>query len=197
MRCIVQGKGAVQLGKLLMSTWCPLWRRRNMNSQANAGFVLKMTCFGNKSNIRSILMLMSGVVASARNHFEQKNLSISILQTGTIICWIILKEDAWQIFVEHFTVIWQWSSRNQKVNAMLLQLQGTVIFVRTLRTVAFLLIKGILPADFMNFSCANSVMLILAMGAPNLSPKVAGNKQTDSTWLSASWQCCFCLCSIS
>lgn len=157
-----------------------------MNSQANAGFILKMICFGNKSNIRSILILTSGAVASARNLFGQRNLSTSILQTGTIIWSIIVKEDAWQIFVVHFTVIWLWSSRNQRVNVMLLQLQGTAIFVRALQTVAFLLIKGILPAGFMNFSCTNSVMLTHATGAPNPSPKVAGNKQIDSTWLSAS-----------
>uniref|UniRef100_A0A0E0MKW8 C2H2-type domain-containing protein n=1 Tax=Oryza punctata TaxID=4537 RepID=A0A0E0MKW8_ORYPU len=51
-------------------------------------------------------------------------------------------------------------------------------------TVAFLLIKGNLPAVFMNFSCANSVMPTHARVVLNLSPKVAGNKQTDSTWLS-------------
>jgi hypothetical protein len=44
-----------------------------------------------------------------------------------------VKEDAWQICVEHFTAIWCWSSRSQRVNAMQLQLWGTVIFVRFLR----------------------------------------------------------------
>ena len=43
-----------------------------------------------------------------------------------------VKEDAWQICVEHFTVIWWWSSRSQRVNAVQLQLWGIVIFVRFL-----------------------------------------------------------------
>lgn len=68
---------------------------------------------------------------------------------------------------------------------MQLQLQGIVIFVRALQTVAFLLIKVLLPAVFMNSSCANFVMLTLAIRELNLSPKVAGNKQTGFTWLSA------------
>ena len=43
-----------------------------------------------------------------------------------------VKEDAWQICVEHFTVIWWWSSRSERVNAVQLQLWGIVIFVRFL-----------------------------------------------------------------
>ncbi|XP_066359356.1 uncharacterized protein [Miscanthus floridulus] len=53
-------------------------------------------------------------------------------------------------------------------------------------TVAFQLIKVLLPAVFMNSSCANFVMLTLAIRELNLSRKVAGNKQTGFTWLSAS-----------
>jgi len=76
-----------------------------MNSQANVDFVLIMTCFGSKSNIRFILILMSGVVASARKLSEQRSSLTNISKIGTIIFWIIVKEDAWQICVEHFTVI--------------------------------------------------------------------------------------------
>jgi len=83
----------------------------------------------------------------------------------------------------HCDLTMEFKKPKSKCNAAL---QGTVIFVRALLTVAFLLIKGIPPAGFMNFSCTSSVMLTLATGVPNLFPKVAGNKQIDSTWLSAS-----------
>lgn len=76
-----------------------------MSSQANVDFVLIMTCFGSKSNIRFILILMSGIVAFARKLSEQRSSLINILKIGTRILWIIAKEDAWQIYAEHFTAI--------------------------------------------------------------------------------------------
>lgn len=76
-----------------------------MNSQANVDFVLIMTCFGSKSNIRFILILMSGTVAFARKLSEQRSSLISILKIATRILWIIVKEDAWQIYAAHYIVI--------------------------------------------------------------------------------------------
>ena len=73
-----------------------------------------------------------------------------------------VKEDAWQICVEHFTVIWWWSSRSQRVNAVQLQLWGIVIFVRFLSfllTVFFFWFCGILVACIIYYSYSGNLIV--------------------------------------
>lgn len=85
-----------------------------------------------------------------------------------------MKEDAWQIYAAHYIVIWWCSSKNQKVNAMQLQLQGIVIFVRFL---SFFFVSDINLFGWLGFCYSGSVQ--------DTNPFLI-------TWLCIFSLCCLC-----